>query len=113
MTHKLPSRSLPSRSLPYHALRLIHEYSKPLTRPDWRKSKPIITSYKLYISAHFKCKYTQLMFNLLLNIIETDWYYLYMNVNYNGLNNVFIKLDSLMKIDGIKEALINYESTHI
>jgi hypothetical protein len=53
------------------------------------------------------------MFNLLLNIIETDWYYLYMNVNYNGLNNVFIKLDSLMKIDGIKEALINYESTHI
>jgi hypothetical protein len=98
--------------LPVRAISLISEYSKPLTRTDWRQSKPIISSYKLYISAHFKCKYTQLMFNLLLNIIETDWYYLYMNVNYNGLNNVCIHIDSLMKIDGIKEALINYESTH-
>ena len=56
------------------------------------------------------------MFNLLLNIVETDWYYLYMNISYNGLNNVFkrydINLESLLLIDGIKEALRHYNKTH-
>jgi hypothetical protein len=44
----MSKRLLPSRSLPYNVLRLIHEYSKPLTRTDWRKSKPIITSFYIY-----------------------------------------------------------------
>jgi hypothetical protein len=100
--------------LPNKAIKLIREYSKPLTRPNWRGSKPIISPYKLYMASHFK--YTPLMFNLLLNVVETEWYYLYMNVNYNGLNNVFkrydIKLESLLLIDGIKEALIHYNKTH-
>jgi hypothetical protein len=41
--------SLPSRVLPSRALQIISEYSKPMTRPDWRQSKPIITTYYLYL----------------------------------------------------------------
>jgi hypothetical protein len=53
MTYALPSRALPSR-----ALYLIREYSKPITRPDWRDSKPIITKYQLYLYV----------------ILKTNWY---------------------------------------
>lgn len=35
-THKVPLRKLPSRQLPCRALQLIREYSKPITRGDWR-----------------------------------------------------------------------------
>lgn len=34
--HALPSHALPHRALPSRAVQLISEYSKPLTRPDWR-----------------------------------------------------------------------------
>jgi hypothetical protein len=32
----LPYRTLPFRTLPFRALKLISEYSKPITRGDWR-----------------------------------------------------------------------------
>ena len=50
----LPSHALPSHALPSHALVLIREYSKPITRPDWRDSKPLITRYQLYLYAMTK-----------------------------------------------------------
>jgi len=43
----LPCRALPCRALPCRALDLIREYSRPMTRPDWRDSKPIITPHQL------------------------------------------------------------------
>jgi hypothetical protein len=52
------SYALPSRALPNRALYLISEYSKPMTRPDWRDSKPIITKYQL-------CLYL---------VLKTNWY---------------------------------------
>ena len=42
------------QALPSRVLLLISEYSKPMTRPDWRKSKPIITKYQLYLYAMTK-----------------------------------------------------------
>ena len=36
-------------ALPCRALQIIREYAKPRTRPDWRQSKPIITTYHLYL----------------------------------------------------------------
>ena len=43
-----------SPSLPCRALSLIREYSKPLTHPEWRKSNPVISQYKLhsYVTNH-------------------------------------------------------------
>ena len=69
------AQTLPSRLLPYHALRLIREYSKPMTRPDWRNSKPLTTTYQLYNNTLIRNGL--LMAYLLMNIVETDWYYLY------------------------------------
>jgi hypothetical protein len=67
--------------LPNRALLLIHDYSLPMTRPDWRKSNPIITTCCLYSRvsylSHFnhnrRSKYS-LDYNLLCNILQTDWY---------------------------------------
>ena len=39
----LPSIALPSIALPSRAVELIREYSKPLTRPDWRTFPRITT----------------------------------------------------------------------
>lgn len=52
--------------LPFRAVSLIREYSKPLTRPDWRQSKPIITTYRLYLVVIQN--YSDLYYNLLTNI---------------------------------------------
>ena len=48
------AQALPSRALPSRTLLLISEYSKPMTRPDWRESKPIITKYQLCLYLVFK-----------------------------------------------------------
>jgi hypothetical protein len=74
------SHSLLSHALPNRALLLINEYSKPLTRPDWRNSKPITTTYQLYNNTLIRDGL--LMAYLLMNIIDTDWYYLYMRIKY-------------------------------
>ena len=104
--HMLPSRVLPSRVLPSHALRLIHEYSKPMTRPDWRKSKPIITSFYIYKMVQTTPVFlTPLMYGLYMNIMQTQWYGLFIYVRLYGLNGMD---DYLMKIDGIDEALNFY-----
>ena len=81
LTRSLPCRALHIRSLPCRALHLISEYSKPLTRPDWRKSKPLTTTYQLYNNTLIRDGL--LMAHLLLNIIDTEWYYLCMTIKYN------------------------------
>jgi len=76
------SQVLPSRVLPSRALLLINEYSKPLTRSDWRESKPIISTRHLYlfILNHNINNYEHLtpiekLHNIILyNISYTDWY---------------------------------------
>jgi hypothetical protein len=72
---------LPCRALPIRAVSLISEYSKPLTRPDWRQSKPLTTTYQLYNNTLIRDGL--LMAHLLLNIIDTEWYYLCMTIKYN------------------------------
>ena len=59
--------------LPGRAISLISEYSKPMTRPDWRQSKPLTTTYQLYNNTLIRDGL--LMAYLLMNIIDTDWYY--------------------------------------
>ena len=59
--------------LPGRALTIISEYSKPMTRPDWRNSKPLTTTYQLYNNTLIRDGL--LMGCLLMNIIDTEWYY--------------------------------------
>jgi hypothetical protein len=68
--------------LPERAIKLIHEYSKPMTRPDWRHSKPLTTTYQLYNNTLIRDGL--LMAYLLMNIVETEWYYLHMHIKYKN-----------------------------
>ena len=91
--------------LPSRALRLISEYSKPITRGDWRKLIPIATTYEMYaeitnVNIHQSNK---LKFILLMRIIDTDWYDLYTNNTYNE------NLDIIDLIDEIQEVVLHFE----
>jgi hypothetical protein len=100
----LPCRALPCRALPCRALLLIHDYSRPLTRPDWRHSKPIITTFELYLLSLIGYKY-----NILSNIKNTDWYEMYHFIKHNGIRNYCIKnnvdFHTIICIKGIHHAL--------
>ena len=114
----LPCRSLPCRSLPRRALTLIHEYSKPMTRPDWRQSKPIITHYELYLYVKYTTNdYTKIKRIILNNIHQTEWHKMYFYIKYLGLD-VFLKnylylnkvpfdIKKLYTIPGLNEAIIH------
>lgn len=119
-------RSLPCRALPCRALRLIHDYSRPTTRANWRQSKPIISTYKLYhVFRRREMKSVPiriLILNLLDNIENTEWYYTYKTIRNYGLNRYYIKyaLDNgmpspnIVELDGIKNAndIYNYCSKY-
>jgi hypothetical protein len=111
------------KQLPLRVMTLINEYSKPLTRPDWRKSKPIISTYKLYCifrrreinSPTIKLKNIR----ILENIENTDWYYTFTTIKNSGLDIYFRKYlykygvehdpnISVFDIDGIEVALRKY-----
>jgi hypothetical protein len=110
-------------SLPCRPLSLIREYSRPLTRPDWRNSKPIITQYKLY------CEYRRReivqgrrnRIILLDNIEHTDWFWIYNIIQLFGLERFYIKYfkkygyeANVKNIDGVTQAIewykFNWES---
>ena len=59
-------------TLPCRALSLISEYSKPMTRPDWQASRPIISTGQLYVLVSLMV--SPLNDLILSNIVETNWY---------------------------------------
>ena len=78
--------------LPYCALCLIREYSKPLTRGDWRQSKPIITTYGLYkLIVDEEINNTLKYIELLHNIKSTEWYYAYKIIHEYGQQRFYMK----------------------
>lgn len=83
------SIALPSFALPYRAKQLISDYSKPVTNPEWRKAKPIITSYRLYRFALFD-RSVYLRDILMDNIKQTEWYKLYRSVLIRGIKQTLI-----------------------
>ena len=110
-SHMLPSRMLPSRMLPSRALLLISEYSKPITHPEWRYSKPIISTFHLYLSVWRRDKTLQQI--ILVNIFSTDWFQMYLYVKHNGLEKYCQVFDrdyyDTYEIDGVYDAMIRYE----
>jgi hypothetical protein len=95
-------------SLPCRALQLIHEYSRPMTRPDWRHSKPIINTYQLFLNIQYDSfpKYKLLHKIILYNIYNTYWFYAYQYIKYYGsLQYSCLDLSpNILKMDGIEEA---------
>ncbi len=101
--------------LPSRALSLIHDYSLPMTKPDWRKSKPIISQYKLYehlmkhpIDNTFTKSPDRLYQTTLYHIAETDWYFAFTYIRFYGLSKYIDRMNGdyhLFQSDGIHEAI--------
>jgi hypothetical protein len=105
----LPLHVLPLHVLPLHVLRLISEYSKPVTRADWRTLRKM-TNYKLYkISMNVIRTKVNLVLIFQKNIQDTLWYKLYTFTQCWGIENTSkyfnISEYELLKIDGITEAI--------
>ena len=85
--------------LPLRVQQLIREYSKPLTRPNW-KTQPSMTLYKFYMNVDYNKKYyllTQLSYKILKGYNPTFVYMLYMN-----------KLKKYNKEEALHEIYLNY-----
>lgn len=80
----LPSHALPSYILPSHVQALIRDYSKPITRPDWRSSKPIVSVADLYRSVYTSWDENDLHFVIYRNIKKTFWYAVYWDMKLYG-----------------------------
>lgn len=110
-----PSLACPSLacpSLPCRATNLISEYSKPITRPDWRKSNPVISQYGLYSYAVNKKK-SRLKEYLLRRIHKTDWYNIYTYIQKFGIDEYYyyVGYPDVLHIDGIMDAEIDYQNS--
>ncbi len=110
-----------SYALPLRALSLIHEYSKPLTRPDWRNSKPIVTHYELYLHVKYTTNdYKKIKRIVLNNIHQTEWHKMYFYIKYRGLDGfleeylflykVPFDIKKLYTIPGIQDAIIHHNN---
>jgi hypothetical protein len=77
--------SLPYRVLPSRAVTLIHAYSRPLTRPDWRTIQRL-TTFDLYshVFCHLRPQ-TSLMKRIYYNILDTKWYNIYSVIKLFGI----------------------------
>ena len=96
------------KNLPSNALRLISEYSKPVTRPDWRTIRKLaIFDIYLYVYCSLKIQ-TPLMKLIFLNIEKTAWYKMYSTIKLYGLHKACIKynmsLYKMLKIKGMNQA---------
>ena len=114
--------------LPSHVLRLIREYSLPITHPQWRKSKPIISTFRLYTIIRKRrqniSKYKPIYFMILNHIEDTDWYYTCQYIQQNGLDLYYleyfrqygVKYDSIVHnveaIEGVTDAIETFNWLH-
>jgi len=102
-----------SKVLPLRVLTLISEYSKPVTRSDWRKLH-IMTNYVL-----FKCinmcitqnkMNNKLSYIVCNNMHNSVWWHMYDYIETWGLQNAirYFKLskEDILKIDGMEHAII-------
>jgi hypothetical protein len=108
-SHALQSHALQSHALPNRVLLLINEYSRPMTKPDWRKSKPIITTFRLYLHVKYilftpVISPTKRLHSMMLNNIgDTEWYNVYVYIRYHGLKTYLREYSdyNMLNADGI------------
>ena len=114
----MASRALPSRALPSRALTLIREYSKPLTRPDWRKIHlmPILCIYtdlrkkRLWGQKNF---WRSLYSIIIYKIEKTDWFDKYIYVlkfnSHKYINNHKLSSFEISEIEKLDKDIIQYQ----
>lgn len=108
---------LPLRSLPFRVLLLISEYSKPLTRPDWRTCKCLISIEEYIYEIHYRCYInnsnhilnTPLLNLISNNIIKTDFHIAYNHIYYFGIDSYVLKYN-LNKQDILSNKILNHQN---
>jgi hypothetical protein len=87
--------------LPTRALKLIHEYSLPITRPDWKTFKrPINIVYFIErVSQYNRRRVFQLVKK---NMVVSPFYIAYNHIYYNGVQSY-----SIVYSEDIKHVLSN------
>jgi hypothetical protein len=107
----LPFPSLPFPSLPFRALRLISEYSKPLTRPDWRTCKRLIRieEYIYTIRYGLRNKNTKLLNLISNNMSNTDFYIAFDHIYFFGIDSYCLKYE-LNKKDVLSNKKLNRQN---
>jgi hypothetical protein len=105
-----------SHVLPLRALSLIREYSKPFTRADWRNSIPVVSSYGIYLHTRplifqtvpIKLTFYYLCKIIMRNIMQTEWYSLYIVIQHIGIYNASLQYNfpykKISQIEGLLEA---------
>jgi hypothetical protein len=95
--------------LPINALRLIKEYSKPVTRPDWRTIRHL-TQYHLFLNIKNDIYTKSLYYNAYKSMETTDWFYVLNYISRFGIESYIHKhkktddISELLKIEGILHA---------
>jgi hypothetical protein len=95
------------KMLPSRAIKLISEYSKPVTRSDWRKSKPLVTQFNIYLfSISRNSKWSKLKVRIFCLILDTDWYYIFIFIKQYGLDQYYYHYgyNRILDMDGIMDA---------
>jgi hypothetical protein len=106
-----------SRALPCRALSLISEYSKPLSRPDWRRIHlmPIFCIYtdlrkkKLWGQKNF---WRSLYSMIIYKIEKTDWFNKYIYVlkfdSHKYINNHKLSSFEISELEKLDKDIIQY-----
>ena len=107
---------MPLCVLPLRVLNIIKEYSLPLTRSNWRQSKPIISTYQLYLKCKVNNEYKFKLFCIIIdNIQRTDWYYAFIFIKNKGIHRYYqhnIRDSKFVDVDGIKDAIYVYNGNN-
>ncbi len=105
--------------MPINVIRIIKEYSKPLTRPDWRTIRNL-TQYRLFLDIKNDICNKSLYFNAYKSMEKTDWFYTLNYISRLGIesyihsHNKTDDISELLKIEGIRHAQKVYiESLYI
>jgi hypothetical protein len=97
--------------LPFNVVRLIREYSKPVTRPEWRTLHKM-TNYNFYNSINISIYMHNVdLVIIILNNMRTNlWRELFCFIEVFGIEKTSeyynISQEELLKMDGMQEAII-------
>ena len=126
LTRALACRALACRALPSRAVALISEYSKPLTRPDWRTLRrlSIHMLYEELIDMRYDGANVtkRLLILILRNVTNTEWFFMYNTIRNNGLDTYYMlyfykygvnyeNTINIRDIDGIQFAIQSHLTT--
>jgi hypothetical protein len=96
-----------TRDLPSRAVCLIRDYSRPITRPDWRTLQKM-TTFDLYAHVHLRFQ-SPLMELIFYNMQYSDWYNIYYTIKLMGIYITSIKYnmtpEEILRIKGMSDAV--------